>query len=193
MDSKIMPAQAHEQQSIIIQAESPWLQQNGKPTPDEYLKTLTPDWSSEVWESYLSWFETQTGARAESLVDSKKYDRICESEEESIFSAFAQTSADDELKAIISRFLLRLTPQQRRVIEMIFWDGRSERYIAELLSINQKSVHRLKLRALSKIKDLLKGGLSSRIMRGETSPLINEGGTNAEHLSLAKSHLAETG
>ena len=110
-----------------------------------------------------------------------------------LFSAFAQTNADDELKSVVSKFLLRLTPQQRRVIEMIFWDGRSERYVAEHLSINQKSVHRLKLRALSKIRDLLKGGLSSRIMRGETSPLINEGGTNAEHLSLAKSHLAEAG
>lgn len=193
MDSEIMPAQAHEQQPIIIQAESPWLQQNGKPTPDEHLKTLTPKWSAELWERYLSWFESQTGARAESILDSRKYDRICESEEESIFSTYAQFCADDELKEKISKFLLRLTPQQQRVIEMIFWDGRSERYVAEHLSINQKSVHRLKLRALSKIKDLLKGGLSSRIMRGETSPLITEGGTNAEHLSLAKSHLAEAG
>jgi len=191
MDSKTMPAQAHEQRPLIIQAEAPWLQQNGRITPDEHLKTLTRKWSSEVWERYLKWYENQTGARAESLVDTKKYDLICESEVESILSGYVQSNAENELKTIISKFLLRLTPQQRRVVEMIFWDGRSERYVAEHLLINQKSVHRLKLRALSKIKDLIKEGLSSRIMRVETSPLINERGTNAEHLSLAKRRLAE--
>jgi RNA polymerase sigma factor (sigma-70 family) len=94
----------------------------------------------------------------------ERYDRICESEEESIFSTFAQSCADDELKEKISKFLLRLTPQQQRVIEMIFWDGRSERYVAEHMSINQKSVHRLKLRALSKIKDSYSRGASVPVL-----------------------------
>ncbi len=193
MDTNTTPAQAIEQQPIIVQAEAPWLQQNGKHTPEEYLKTLTPKWRSETWERYLNWFENQDGTRAESIVDTKRYDKICESEEESVFAAYSQTSADDELKSIISKFLLRLTPQQRRVIEMIFWEGRSERFVAEQLSINQKSVHRLKIRGMSKIKQLLKGGLSSRIMKGENSPITNKGGTNAENLSLAKSPMAEAG
>lgn len=193
MDTNTTPAQAIEQQPIIVQAEAPWFQQNGKHTPEEHLKTLTPKWSAETWEKYLNWFENQDGTRSESIVDTKRYDKICESEEVSIFATYSQTSADDELKAIISRFLLRLTPQQRRVIEMIFWEGRSERFVAEQLSINQKSVHRLKNRAMSKIKQLLKGGLSSRIMKGENSPIMNEGGTDAENLSLAKSLMAEAG
>lgn len=193
MDSNTTPAQAIEQQPIIVQAEAPWLQQNGKHTPEEYLKILTPEWSSKTWEKYLSWFENQDGTRAESIVNPKRYDSICEEQEESIFAAYSQTSADDELKTIISKFLLRLTPQQRCVIELIFWEGRSERYVAEQLSINQKSVHRLKIRAMSKIKQLLKGGLSSRIMKGENSPIMNEGGTDAENLSLAKSLMAEAG
>jgi RNA polymerase sigma factor (sigma-70 family) len=191
MDTITKSAQTIEQYSIIVQPEAPWLQQNGKHTPDEFLKTLTPTWSPELWEKYLIWFENHSGTRAESLVGTKKYDRACESEEESLFSAFAQSNADDELKNIIGRFLLRLTPQQRRVIEMIFWEGRSERYVAQALGINQQPVNRLKKRALSKIKDLISEGVSSRIMSGENSPLINEGGTNAECLSLAKGHLAE--
>jgi RNA polymerase sigma factor (sigma-70 family) len=193
MDSKVLPAQITEQESIIVQPKAPWLQQNGKPVPDELLKTLAPSWSAEVWEKYLVWFENLNGSRGESLVIPKRYDRICESEEESIFSAFAQTDADDELKSIVSRFLLRLTPQQRRVVEMIFWEGRSERYVAQSLGINQQPVNRLKKRALSKIKHLISEGVSSRIMRGEQSSLINKGDADAEILLLAESHLAEAG
>lgn len=193
MDTNTTPAQAIEQQPIIVQAEAPWLQQNGKYTPEEYLKILTPEWSSKTWEKYLSWFENQSGTRAESIVNPKRYDSICEEQEESIFAAYSQTSADGELKAIISKFLLRLTPQQRRVIEMIFWEGRSERYVAQALEINQQPVNRLKKRALNKIKHLLSEGVSSRIMKGENPPIMNEGGTNAENLSLAKSPMAEAG
>lgn len=193
MDAHTTPAQAIEHQPIIVRAEAPWLQQNGKHTPEEYLKILTPEWSSETWEKYLNWFENQNGTRAESIVNPKRYDSICEEQEESILSAYSQTSADDDLRVTISKFLLRLTPQQRRVIEMIFWEGRSERYVAQFLGINQQPVNRLKKRALSKIKDLLSEGVSSRIMKGENSPIMNEGGTDAKNLSLAKSPMAEAG
>ncbi len=193
MDTNTTPAQAIEQQPIIVQEEAPWLQQNGKHTPEEYLKTLTPEWSSKTWERYLNWFENQDGTRAESIVDTKRYDTLCEEQEESIFAAHSEISADDELMETISKFLMRLTPQQRRVIELIFWNGRSEREVAQKLGISGAAVHRLKLRALNKIKQLVKGVSSSRIMKGENSPIINEGGTDAENLSLAKSPMAEAG
>lgn len=76
---------------------------------------------------------------------------------------------------------------------MIFWEGRSERYVAQSLGINQQPVNRLKKRALSKIKHLISEGVSSRIMRGEQSSLINKGDADAEILLLAESHLAEAG
>lgn len=191
MDSTNTPAQILEQEPIIVQPDAPWLRTNGKVTPDDHLKSLTSQWGPETWEKYLCWFENQTGQRAESLESPKRYDEICESQEESIF-VYAQSSADDDLKNLVGEYLKTLTNQQRRVIELLFWEGRSERYVAKALSVNQKSVHRLKLRAINKIRTLLKGGLSSRIMRGEISPLRN-GGPNEQTLFLAKSRLAEAG
>lgn len=191
MDSVNTSALNNEQQLIIVHVEAPWLQMNGQPTPEDHLKILTPQWSPEIWERYLSWFENQTGQRSESLVLPKKYDQICEAQEESIF-VFSQGNADDDLRGLVSEYLKTLTHLQRRVIEMIFWDGRSTRNVAQELGIRHQSVAKLKKRALNKIKDLLREGATSRIMRGETS-LIVKGGTDEENLLLAESYLAEAG
>lgn len=155
---------------IIVQPQRPWLQMDGKVTPDEYLKTLTPGWSTETWDRYLTWFE---GQGSESLISPWRYDKVCEESTESIFE-FAQSNADDELRNRVAQFLAELTEQQRQVIEMIFWHGRSERYVARELGIKQVSVHGLKKRALNKISGLLKGAITSPFVRGEISPLFAE-------------------
>jgi hypothetical protein len=188
MDSNKMPAQAIEQM-LIAKAEAPWLLENGKVTPEAHLRTLTPYWNAETWEKYLTWFESKEGQRAESLVPPRRYVEMCESQQDSIF-VFAQSNADDDLRALVSEYLLTLTEQQRRVIEIIFWDGRSERFVSQALGINRGSVHRLKIRATNKIKDLLKGGCSSRIMKGENSP-IQKGGSNEVRLQLAHGSMPE--
>ncbi|MBX2988860.1 MAG: sigma-70 family RNA polymerase sigma factor [Bdellovibrionaceae bacterium] len=182
MDSSQMPAQAIEQM-LVVQTQAPWLLENGKITPEHYLRALTPYWDSETWEKYLTWFENQTGQRAESLVPPRRYTEICESQEESIFS-FAQSNAEEDLRVLVGEYLHTLTDLQRRVVEMIFWDGRSTRTVALTLGIRHQSVHRLKIRALNKIKGLLREGATSRIMRGEISP-NQKGGTDETGLLLA--------
>ncbi len=173
-----------------VQAAQPWFLQNGKITPDEMLRHLTPTWSKATWEKYLAWWETQ---RPESLVSPWFYKKICEEQVESIFAS-AQSNADDELKDQVNGYLIGLSEPQKKVIEMIFWEGRSERYVAKHLGINQKSAHRLKIRALNKIRQLIEGGLSSRIMRGEIISLsLETGATNDETvLELAQSDLQKT-
>lgn len=182
---------SEEQIKYAVQPEQPWLLENGKHTPEDQLKTLTPSWSAETWEKYLVWFENQNGQRAESLISPRRYDGICATQEESIFT-LSQSCADDDLRNAVGDYLKTLTEQQHRVIEMIFWEGRSERFVSQELGINRGSVHRLKQRALSKIKSLLKGGCSSRIMRGEISPLA-KGDEHEANLLLAESRLAEAG
>jgi RNA polymerase sigma factor (sigma-70 family) len=176
------------EQEITVQLNSPWLQINGKHTPEDHLKILTSSWDTNTWEHYLKWFEDQNGQRAESILPLRQYDGACETQRESIF-VYGQSSADDELKQTISKYLMKLTERQRRVIELIFWEGRSERFVAKTLSISQPSVQRLRKRALNKIKGLLKGGVSSRIMGGEFSPLAKGEPSEKADLSLAKGNL----
>lgn len=180
-----------QQDQIVVQPEQPWLTANGLPTPDEHLKRLAPSWSPETWERYLSWYETP---RAESLVTSRKYDQICEEAAESVF-ANIQSSADDDLKIQVSGYLAGLTGQQRRVIELTFWEGRSERFVARELGISQVSVHGLKKRALNKISGLIKGAITSRTMRGEISPFSTDAGevNDKKVLDLAIGNLPKAG
>lgn len=176
-------------QELSINMESPWLQMNGQLTPDKHLKMLTSLWDAETWGKYLNWFENQTGQRAESLVGTRRYDEACEVQKESIF-VFAQSSADDELKNNISTYLAKLTQQQAKVIEMIFWEGRSERFVAKSLGISGVAVHQIKKRALKNILHSVKGVSSSRIMRGEISP-IKKGGKDEKAHQLAEVDLAK--
>lgn len=150
----------------------PWLDSRGLLLTDDDLRCVSRSWCAETWERYLAWYEAP---RAESLVTSRKYEKVCEESAESIFVS-AQSNADDDLKGRVSTYLAGLTEQQRRVIELTFWAGRSERYVARELGISQASVHGLKKRAISKISGLLKGAISSRIMRGEVSPFSAETG-----------------
>lgn len=189
MDS-LRPLQ-EEQITYTVQPEQPWLLTNGDKTQDHHLMTLTPSWSAEIWERYLTWFETP---RSESLISSRRYDQICEESAESIFE-FAQSNAEDELKNRVAQYLAELTGQQRQVIELIFWEGRSERFVAHQLGIKQQAVNRLKRRALKKISHLAKGGVSSRIMRGEISLLHAEtGDTNGKKVFvLAEGNFPKAG
>ena len=174
-----------DQIQIIVQPEQPWLLLNGNSTPDEHLKTLTPAWNQATWEKYLDWYDVP---RPESLVRPKTYRKICEATEESLF-VNAQSNADDELKARVSSFLSKLTDQQKVVINLIFWEGRSEREVAELLKINHKSVHRLKVRALKKIRGLLVGGPASRIMKGKVNFAPVTTGVENGVIDLAKGNI----
>lgn len=144
----------------------PWLTSAGLEISREQLRKISESWDQETWEQYLTWYETP---RSESLHPQRRYDQLCETSTESIF-ILAQSNSDNDLKKRVSTYLAVLTQQQRQVIEMIFWEGRSERHVARDLGINHKSVHRIKFRALKKISSLIKEGPSSRTMRGKFLP-----------------------
>ena len=191
MDSIKMPAQANEQNNIIVQPDAPWYQLNGDATPDEHLKMLTPSWDAKTWEKYLSWIDSHDPQTTETLLPPKKYDELCDQTEESIF-VNAESGADNDLRSFVAKYLMQLTPQQRRVLEMIFWEGRSEREAARSMSLNPSTVHRLKKRAFNKIKGLIKGGQHLPYMRGLISSQV-QGGTDEGTHQLAKGYIAEAG
>ena len=191
MDSIKMSAQANEQNNIIVQPDAPWYQLNGDATPDEHLKMLTPSWDAKTWEKYLSWLDSHNPQTTETLLPPKKYDELCDQTEESIF-VNAESGADSDLRSFVAKYLMQLTPQQRRVLEMIFWEGRSERFVADSLGIKQPAVHAIKKRAFNKIRKLIEGGYRLPYMRGLISSQV-QGGTDEGTHQLAKSYIAEAG
>lgn len=191
MDSVNKPAHATEQTPIIVQPDAPWYQVDGKITPDAHLKMLTPSWDTKTWEKYLSWLDKIESRTNETLLHPRKYDELCDETKESIF-VNAESGADDDLRKFVAKYLMRLTPQQRRVLELIFWEGQSERDVAELLGIKQQSVHDVKKRAFNKIRGLIEGHCRLPYMRGLNSSQV-QGGTDEGNHWLAEVDLAEAG
>ncbi len=164
----------------------PWLLVNGKDTPEELLKTLTPNWDADTWEKYLEWYETQLG---ESQVHPRKYDKICEEQEESIF-VNAQSSADDDLKAAINALIQDLTNLELKVVKLIFWESKSQRDAADILNISRRTVRDAKKRALDRIKRHFKGHTPiSPIMKGKNYFPSATTGVNDGVFKLVKKHV----
>ncbi|MBK9322413.1 MAG: sigma-70 family RNA polymerase sigma factor [Bdellovibrionaceae bacterium] len=135
-----------ESQSIKTHHEKPWLCKCGKTLSDETLRTSSQSWDSTTWDRYLRNLDSSL---SESLVPVFIYQKHLE-RQGSIFE-FTQSCANPELQNKIHMSLSQLTPKQRRIIEMTFWDSMSERDIAEKLGISRSTVKTLKKRALLKL------------------------------------------
>ncbi|MBY0314555.1 MAG: sigma-70 family RNA polymerase sigma factor [Bdellovibrionales bacterium] len=103
---------------------------------------------------------------------------------------FSQTDADDETKDKITQLFRQLSPQQQKILKMIFWEGRSERFIAQNLRVSRYTIKTLKKRSLKKLSALLKQvSPISPLMRGKEYSLKQGGDNDKGVLSLAKRHL----
>ncbi|MEK6624854.1 MAG: sigma-70 family RNA polymerase sigma factor, partial [Bdellovibrionota bacterium] len=116
-------------------------------------------WDQKTWEEYLSWFEFQL---REVQVSPKVYDQMTDNLEESIF-ALTSSSENSQVIANFKQFLAALTPKQKIVIEMIYWQNKSEREIANHLGVSRPAIQNIKKRALAQIELMIKndGGVSS--------------------------------
>ena len=154
------------------QSRKPWLDQNGTPLSDTKLKLISKGWNQKTWEEYLSWFEWPL---QESQLSPEVYQEMAEKMEESVFSLSASKSwlPDQDSKLYAEALLNKLTPKQKTVLKMIFWEEKTEREIAAHLGIARGTVNDIKNRALLKLKSSLAG----------STPYLRKGNDNRE-LSL---------
>jgi RNA polymerase sigma factor (sigma-70 family) len=166
--------------------DKPWLDSKGHIISGEELKAISKDWDQLIWEKYLDSIDVTLSDRQIGL---QKYDALAESMPHTCFE-FSQTDADDETKDKIAQVLEQLTPQQQKIIKMIFWEGRTERGIAKELRISRTTVQTLKKRSLRKLSDLLKQVSSISPLVRDRKYSLKQGGDNDKGvLSLAKRHL----
>lgn len=128
----------------------PWLCKRGFALPDEQLKLISKTWDHDTWERYLKWIETP---RKESLVTHKKFKQLLKNY--SLAELHEESELDETLHNLLTYALNSLTPKQLEVITLIFWEGRTLRYIAEQMGIHWTSVRETRDQALKKIKNKL--------------------------------------
>jgi RNA polymerase sigma factor (sigma-70 family) len=129
------------------------------------LSSLAPcppsaSWTPEEWEAYLSSFESPM---REGLLSSDHYDRLAGAAETSIFD-YAQESSDEKLVSAVQTALVNLSPAQRKVIQLTFFDLKSTRETASVLGVSQSAVCNLKKRAIKNLRNSLKGVFTSTLM-----------------------------
>ena len=173
-----------------VHSEKPWLNQKGHALSEYDLKEVSKGWDQETWEKYLNSLD---GTLSDQQLKPYEYDYIAENAELTCWD-LSQTSADDEVKRFVANLLKDLSPRQQRIIQMNFWEGRSEHYIAEELRISRSTIYVLKKRILRKLARQLKGvSAISPLVKGEENSSVTKGGTDEGNHLLAIRHLAEAG
>ena len=112
------------------------------------LKAKSKNWSPDKWEKYLQTLEHE---RSESLMSPKKYEKQKE-KNPFLWEDFLPKDKPDDLKQVLKRALNKLTFKQKKVIEMIFFEGLSEGQVAKKLGRSTSTVKSRKRQALQKLK-----------------------------------------
>ena len=129
---------------VAIHPEMPWKDINGEDLSDENLRTASQNWSQSAWEAYLRNSETPL---SESLLTQLLDFEITDSSQSEFFERSEQC-APNALKSGVKLYLDQLTPRQRQILRLTFWDNKSEREIAADLKISRSTVKEIKKRVL---------------------------------------------
>ena len=163
----------------------PWTDQRGLPLNDEALKSVSRTWDEQTWEAYLNTIEGKSSGQ---LFGPGVYQDLCE---ENIRSIFADTANEnnDEIKSSVEKVLEVLSEhsgKQASVIREIFWNGKSQHEIADLLRIQQSSVFDLKQRAVKNFKKIMKdlqGAVNPPLMKGENKSFLEESRNRTDQIA----------
>ena len=151
----------------------PWLTPTGVEIPTADLVVIAKAWSPAMWEAYLNWYQSPCRER---LIQPAIYDLVGDLQTETIFEQFAQNSSQ-ELRRACKQVLVLLPKLEAQVLRGYFLEGRTEVEIAFELKRSQPTIHRIKYRALLRLKrgNLGDNVIARQFMRGESfSPAADE-------------------
>ncbi len=138
----------------------PWLDQNGEVLHDDILREISKNWTTNIWESFLS--ETVDRSQTEKLVSPKAYQAIVEEMIEPVWVDLDEADPlDTKVRAQVRRAMRSyLTHQQQIIIRLIYWEDQSNREIAKSMGVTETQVRVQKRRSLNKLEDLLERHIS---------------------------------
>lgn len=189
MDSLVTGVNSTEIQNLNPQA-MPWLNSKGQMLPDKKLKDISRRWDQETWEKYLNYLD---GTISEQQIHPNDYEKMSEKMEKSCWD-LTQSDADRDSKSLVNTLFKELSTHQRKILKMIFWEGRSERFIARELNISRGTVNTIRKRALKRLNALLRPEVSaiSPLMRGKDFSNAT-GGKNAKSKTASENQLPKVG
>ena len=94
--------------------------------------------------------------------DNPEMEQFLEDHSQDIFEILEEKQRDlyreaqkEQRRALVENALHCLTPFQREVIDLIFYENKSEREIAKILGISHQSVHERRDKAIKRLKNYI--------------------------------------
>lgn len=149
----------------------PWLTSTRVELPMDELRDLSRSWDAQVWESYLTWYES---GRRESLLPPKFYDFKCNVMTETVFDQFNQDVSHKNW-TLCERLLSSLPANEAKALRLRYFSGRTDREIAALQNIPKSTVYNIHKRAISRLKRGHQGEVwgTCRLLRSECSEVYD--------------------
>ena len=141
---------------------TPWLNKDGTPNSDEALRLISPSWSREVWENYLSTLEI---SQNHCLVDD--FEGVLETHDgyrslEAFHATANQESEEAENEesdpALIAELLSgikELSKRQQEVVQAIYYEDKTQAETARRLGISVQRVSAILKSAIKKLRKRL--------------------------------------
>lgn len=158
-----------------IHSTKPWLNSKGHPLEEHEIKEVSKSWDQRTWERYL---DSLNGTLSDQQLKPYEYDYLSENMSSTCWD-LSQSNADDETKDFVAGLLKTLTPLQQKIIQMNFWEGRSEHSIAQELRVSRTTVQTIKKRIFRKLARRLRGVSSiSPLVKGKNNSSTIKGGSD---------------
>lgn len=127
-----------------------WLNDDGTQKEDKDLQSICKEWSLSDWEAFLK--KNESSMKEENLDYYNQEEMMTNEDYE---SSFLQTIEVKHYPAFIKRIrkiVNSLTPRQRQIIVMLFWQGLSKEEVSKSLGISTSTIRVLIKRAFDRMK-----------------------------------------
>lgn len=130
----------------------PWLNENGVRRSDEEIRRLAEKWGDKTWEDFLK--DTVEKPLSDTLIAGFDYETI-EAKVRETYQGMVSTNFRPDLSGLVEMLLRHLTIRERKVIQEIFWFGKSQHEVAHELHLTRSAVRNYQNRALKKMGDFI--------------------------------------
>ena len=129
-----------------------WIDKNGECYGDAKLGHISKSWDLATWNYYLT--STVEEPLRETLVKSSFIEHCPDDTNDKIYPIISDVERFPDVSANLPKFIKKLSPRERAVIEDIFWNGYTLELIAKRLNISSRAVRTERDRALKKLRKL---------------------------------------
>ena len=134
----------------------PWEDNCGKTLPDDVLREVSKSWPPRIWEAYLKTIEVSLREMPLRKFEKVSAKHECQTALENYFTEDENSEARLFLDpTAVKQALLKLTFQQRKLVELVFFQELTVTAAAKEIGISRVAASGTLARALGRVREIL--------------------------------------